>query len=279
MAASDRRRTRPTVPASTGVPSSSTIRISTPGTGAPTVDATSSSDDDSVVPVPSDDSVEVYRTTTGTPKRSRMAATRAEGTRAAPVEATRRELTSTSANSGRANIKAHCVGTPWPTVIRSSPMMRRASAACQGVGVMTVVTPWAISSHARVMYPTWANGTGERRRSPGWLSTSVPRATAARLAWSNTAPLGMPVVPLVQTTATGSCAVRSGHPRGGASYWPDIRSARSITRVRPSGTRSLDSLSSTKRTGAVRSMIEATSPRPIRGLMPDVIAPSRSRAA
>jgi len=61
-------------------------------------------------------------------------------------------------------------------------MTRMASSARHGVGVMTVVTALPISSQARVMYPTWAKGNGDRRRSPGWLNTSVPAATAARLA-------------------------------------------------------------------------------------------------
>ncbi len=59
MAAADRSRTRPTEPSGTGIPSSSTMASSTPATGRPTVVATSSSDDVSVVPVPSEDSVEV----------------------------------------------------------------------------------------------------------------------------------------------------------------------------------------------------------------------------
>src|ERR1700729_2532223 len=96
-------------------------------------------------------------------------------------------------------------------------MIRMASSALHGVGVITVVTAWATSSQVRVMYATWAKGKGERRRSPGWLSTSVPRATAARLAWSKTAPLGRPVVPLVHTTATGSPDASRGQASGGAS--------------------------------------------------------------
>ncbi len=48
-------------------------------------------------------------------------------------------------------MSAHCVGTPWATVTRSSAMMRMASSARHGVGVMMVVTALAISSQARVM--------------------------------------------------------------------------------------------------------------------------------
>ena len=59
MVASERSLTRPTDPAGSGRPSSSTMASSTPATGRPTVVATSSSDEASVVPVPRDDSVEV----------------------------------------------------------------------------------------------------------------------------------------------------------------------------------------------------------------------------
>ena len=48
-------------------------------------------------------------------------------------------------------MSAHCVGTPWATVTLSSAMIRTASSARHGVGVMTVVTALAISSQARVM--------------------------------------------------------------------------------------------------------------------------------
>ena len=133
-----------------------------------------------------------------------MVATSSGGTREAPVPAMRNEDTSAPSRSGWASTSAHWVGTPWATVIRSSAITRMASAARQGVGVMTVVTALAISSHMRVIDPTWAKGSGDSRRSPGSERTSVPSATARRLAWSKTAPLGIPVVPLVHTTATGS---------------------------------------------------------------------------
>ena len=144
-----------------------------------------------------------------------MAATSSAGTREAPVPAIRSDERSAVARSGWASTRAHWVGTPWATVIRSSAMIRTASAARQGVGVITVVIPLAISSQVRVIDPTWANGSGDSRRSPGSESTSVPSATAARLAWSNTAPLGSPVVPLVHTTATGSVGDSSGQRPGG----------------------------------------------------------------
>ena len=80
-----------------------------------------------------------------------MARTSSGGTRDAPVPAIRRLDRSAPSRSGWASIKAHCVGTPWPTVTRSLVSSSMADAAVHGWGVITVVTPWAISSQARVM--------------------------------------------------------------------------------------------------------------------------------
>ena len=90
--------------------------------------------------------------------------------------------------------------------------------------------------------------------------TSVPSATAAKLAWSNKAPLGRPVVPLVHTSATGSCPPREGHAGGAAPPQAPCTSALVSrgTAGRPGGTPT--SGSATNREGAVRSRIEATSP-------------------
>ncbi len=71
--------------------------------------------------------------------------------RAAPVPTMRSELRSACSSSGLPSIRAHWVGTPWPTVTRSSAMIRMASSALQGVGVITVVTACATSSQVRVM--------------------------------------------------------------------------------------------------------------------------------
>src|SRR5450759_3167496 len=104
-----------------------------------------------------------------------------------------------------------------------------AEAAFQGVGVITVVTPWTTSSQVRVIDPTWANGSGESRRSPGSDRVSVAAATAANRRWSKIAPFGSPVVPLVHTTATGSVGSRSGHEPGGGPSEAPTASARCIT--------------------------------------------------
>ena len=207
-----------------------------------------------------------------------MAATSSAGTRDAPVPAIRSDVRSASASSGRASTSAHWVGTPWATVMRSADRTATASAAFQGVGVITVVTPLAASSQTRVIEPTWANGSGESRRSPASDSTSVPSATARRLSWSNTAPLGRPVVPLVHTTATGSVGWSSGQAIGAGPS----AAARQVARARtvPVGPDGGSSPSSTiVTTGRVRSTMEDTSGAPSRRLTPDVTAPSRAMAA
>src|SRR5664280_2502694 len=159
-------RTRPTSPGTTGAPTSSVTSSDTPGTGRPTVVATASSGSPGTVPVPSDASVDVYRTATGTPNVARRDATNSGGTRDAPVPTIRRDDTSASASSGLASTRAHWVGTPCPTVIRSAAMIDTVSAARHGVGVLTVVMALAASPRTRVIDPTWANGRGDRRRSP-----------------------------------------------------------------------------------------------------------------
>src|ERR1035437_10866482 len=102
---------------------------------------------------------------TGTPNRSRMAAPSSPGTREAPVPTTRSDDRSAESRSGWVITRAHWVGTPWATVIRSSTITEMAEAAFQGVGVITVVTPWTTSSQERGLDPTWAHGSGGGR---GW---------------------------------------------------------------------------------------------------------------
>ena len=154
-----------------------------------------------------------------------------------PVPAMRSDDRSAPASSGRARTSAHWVGTPWATVIRSASMTATASEARHGVGVMTVVMPLAASSQVLVIEPTWAKGRGDSRRSPGSDSTSVPSATARRLSWSNTAPFGSPVVPLVHTTATGSDGAVTGHAAGDGPPVAAVHRARVRTApVGPVGT-------------------------------------------
>ena len=91
--------------------------------------------------------------------------------------------------------------------------------------------------------------------------------------------MGWPVVPLVQTTATGSDEASCGQVSGGSSAHQLRTSARVTTSTVPASGGRPASGSSTRRTGAARSTMEATSPAPMRGLMPEVMAPSRSSAA
>ncbi len=279
MTAPERSRTRPTAPVATTCPASSTSSSSTPGTGRPTVVATTSSGSPGWVPVPSEVSVDVYRTTTGQPRRSRMARTSSGGTRDAPVPATRSDDTSACSKSGWASISAHWVGTPCPTVTRSPTRSSMAVAAVHGWGAMTVVTPWAISSHGRVMYPTWAKGNGDSRRSPGCDRTSVPAATAARLRWSKTAPFGTPVDPLVHTTATGSAAASVAN-RGARSAAASARSRRSTSCPASGGTAAsaTRARSTTVTAGRVRAVMEACSAGARRRFTPVVMAPRRAAA-
>ena len=174
---------------------------------------------------------------------------------------------------------AHWVGTPWATVMRSSAMIRTASAAFHGVGVITVVIPLAASSQVRVIDPTWAKGSGDSRRSPGSERVSVPAATAARRRWSKTAPLGRPVVPLVHTTATGSVGSSWGFFASWARRAAAARASDRRSRV-PTGPPGTSAPSSTTVTvGRVRSRMDRTSAAPRRGLTPEVTAPSRAAAA
>ena len=85
-------------------------------------------------------------------------------------------------------------------------------------------------------------------------------------------------MPLVQTTATGSCDERSGHAAGGSPAHADAASPRSATTTAPRSGPGVPG-STTASTGAARSTMEATSAAPMRGLMPEVMAPRRSRAA
>ena len=172
------------------------------------------------------------------------------------------------------------VGTPWPTVARSRCMRRRVSPAFHGDGVIRVQITFTSSSQTRVMEPTCANGSGEMRRSPGALITPAQSAVARRHSWSNTAPLGTPVVPLVHTMATVSvgsaCTRRASGSPGGASRttW------RSITCHGPAGIGAVSARPASVITtlGSARVMMLSTSARPRRGFTPLVIAPSRMTA-
>src|SRR5690242_19184291 len=67
------------------------------------------------------------------------------------------------------------------------------------------------------MYAVWANGTGISLRSYGTLSGPMLAAMNAIVSWSNHAPFGMPVEPVVHTTTAGSSAETASQPVTGAA--------------------------------------------------------------
>ena len=102
------------------------------------------------------------------------------------------------------------------------------------------------------------------------------REIAAMAAWSNTAPLGTPVVPLVHTTHAGSESAISGSAAVGAVENAASRSwSRStVPGLTPDGGSMPSPVTVT--TGSVRSRMLACSRGPRRRLMAEVIAPARS---
>ncbi len=102
---------------------------------------------------------------------------------------------------------------------------------------------------------------------------------AARLAWSNTAPLGWPLVPLVHTTATTSSSCSAGRRRGPPAAATSARSLRSTT-LHPSGGGDGNRAGSSQMSnrGATRLNMLATSPGPSLVLIPELIAPRRMAA-
>ncbi len=107
----------------------------------------------------------------------------------------------------------------------------------------------------------------------------MPAATASRLAWSNTAPLGAPVDPLVQTMATGSWA-SSPHRRAGPC--PDASASATLVSTVPDpgamASPGTAAVSTTVTVGWTRAVIEACSALPMRRFSPVVMAPMRAAA-
>ncbi len=112
----------------------------------------------------------------------------------------------------------------------------------------------------------------------------MPAATARRLAWSNTAPLGTPgrpagphdgdrVVRVERSTEPGASRCRPSWSRAAASE------PRVSTVPDPGGTDSsaTTSVSTTVTTGWTRAMIEACSAAPMRRFTPVVMAPMPGR--
>ncbi len=107
----------------------------------------------------------------------------------------------------------------------------------------------------------------------------MPAATAARFAWSKTAPLGRPVVPLVHTTATGSDGSGRFTRVGPGPSSAAATSARSTTVPEDPGRVTPSIGSTTVTTGWARAVMLSSSAGPRRGFTPLVTAPSAMAAA
>ena len=147
--------------------------------------------------------------------------------------------------------------------------------AVHGVGQMIVVMTYINSSHTRVMYPTWANGNGDKRWSPTADNGPAACAIARRHAWSNIAPFGLPVVPDVQTMARRSVSTIVGRFANGLSLY-ESRSA-AIESVATDGSFTT-SASVTITLGEDFAMMCSVSAGPSFGFMPLAIAPRRTTA-
>ena len=102
------------------------------------------------------------------------------------------------------------------------------------------------------------------------------REMTAIASWSYTAPLGTPVVPLVQTMQAGSVAATSGRSARGsaAKAAGSSASARIVPAATPSG--SSTPVPTTVTTGSLRSKMLRCSVAPRRTLIAAVIAPALS---
>ena len=116
----------------------------------------------------------------------------------------RTPVRSAAATSGSSTSFAHCAGTAATTVMRSRTSTSSIDGALHGAGASTIVTPIASCSQSLAMKPAWAMGSPLIRRSNATVIAPAAGTAAASPRWSNQAPLGMPVVPLVQMMQTGS---------------------------------------------------------------------------
>ena len=203
-------------------------------------------------------------------------------TGAEPVEHNRNADRSASASWGRSTSFDHCVGTPHPIVACSVTICSSIDSAVHGVAVSTQLMTNSTWSQSLFMYPACANGTGIRRTSWYALRMSLNRADASSARWSNHAPFGSPVVPLVHTMQTGSSGSRCGRSgnavpacHAAATSALDIITAG----VGASGGTAKVAASCRSAAGSQRCRMAATSPGPRRVLMPVATAPRRVHAA
>ena len=139
-----------------------------------------------------------------------MRSTSSGGAGAVAVRQRRSDERSAVATAGCSTTLAHCVGTAPTTVMRSASRRWIISSTDHGCGLMTTVIPHASCSHSLAMYPACANGVATSRRSNGAAMTPAVATAASIPRWSNQAPFGNPVVPLVQMMTTGSSGDRRG---------------------------------------------------------------------
>ena len=199
--------------------------------------------------------------------------------RAAPVPATRSAPRSAAGSSALASMSAHCVGTPWATVdalggqdphgVVGPPRRRRDDGgdamgdfvpgprhvADVGEGQRREPAVARLAQHVGPLghggqvgvVEDGTLGVARRAAGPDHRHRVVRREVGPRRRG-----IALP----------GRCRLRPLRPR-----WPGPGRDQGV----PGST--------TASTGAARSTMEATSAAPMRGLIPDVMAPSRSRAA
>ncbi len=92
------------------------------------------------------------------------------------------------------------VGTPCSAVQRSSATVRSVASGSKASPGKTMHAPVAVQASTDITMPKqWYSGTGMHRRSVPcrFIAMATKRALLTTLTWVSVAPLGAPVVPLV----------------------------------------------------------------------------------
>ena len=93
----------------------------------------------------------------------------------------------------------YIVGTPWKTVTRSRSMISSAFSGSKRGSIVTVAPLETAAFIVQVWPNEWNSGSAPSRTSPS-PNSAKPADDAqlrSRFAWVSSAPLGLPVVPLV----------------------------------------------------------------------------------
>src|SRR5690349_9636065 len=117
------------------------------------------------------------------------------------------------------------------------------------------------------MYAVWANGTGISLRSYGTLSGPMLAAMNAIVSWSNQAPFGMPVEPVVHTTTAASLADVAAQPVTGAAAPGRSRAAAGVRTGQRAISGTWSGASVTITAGSHWAMMCSVSVTPSRGLI------------